>query len=87
MFPVLRLVLLAVAIALTAGLYYFLSRTFLGRAVVASTLNREGALVVGINIRRIALFTFGSGWPWPPAPASSTRRSSASSRSWGSGSR
>ncbi len=61
MFPVLRLVLLAVAIALTAGLYYFLSRTFLGRAVVASTLNREGALVVGINIRRIALFTFGLG--------------------------
>jgi branched-chain amino acid transport system permease protein len=59
--PVLRLVLLVVAVALTGGLYYFLTRTFLGRAVVASTLNREGALVVGIDIRRIALFTFGLG--------------------------
>jgi branched-chain amino acid transport system permease protein len=60
-FPVLRAVLLVLAIILTLTLYYFLTRTFLGRAVVASTLNREGALVVGINVRRIALFTFGLG--------------------------
>jgi branched-chain amino acid transport system permease protein len=60
-FPLLRLVLLVATVALVAGLYWFLARTFLGRAVVASTLNREGALVVGIDIRRIALFTFGLG--------------------------
>lgn len=60
-FPLLRLVLLATTVLLTGGLYYFLSRTFLGRAVVASTMNVEGALVVGIDTRRIALFTFGLG--------------------------
>jgi branched-chain amino acid transport system permease protein len=60
-FPLLRLLLLGATLALTGGLYYFLGRSFLGRAVVASTLNREGALVVGINIRRISLFTFGFG--------------------------
>jgi branched-chain amino acid transport system permease protein len=46
---------------LTAALYYFLTRTLLGRAVVASTINRDGALVVGIDTRRVALFTFGLG--------------------------
>jgi branched-chain amino acid transport system permease protein len=60
-FPLLRLVLLVATVALVAALYWFLARTFLGRAVVASTLNREGALVVGIDIRRIALLTFGLG--------------------------
>jgi branched-chain amino acid transport system permease protein len=60
-FPLLRVVLLVATLALTAALYYFLTRTFLGRAVVASTINREGALVVGIDTRRIALFTFGLG--------------------------
>jgi branched-chain amino acid transport system permease protein len=59
--PLLRLVLLVATLALTFALYYFLRHSFLGRAVVASTLNREGALVVGIDIRRIALFTFGLG--------------------------
>lgn len=60
-FPVLRLVLLVAALVLTVALYGFLTRTFLGRAIVASTINREAALVVGINIRRIALTTFGLG--------------------------
>jgi len=60
-FPVLRLILLAATLILTIALYYFFSRTFLGRAVRASTINRDGALLVGINIRRIALFTFGLG--------------------------
>jgi branched-chain amino acid transport system permease protein len=60
-FPLLRLVLLVATVCLVAALYWFLTRTLLGRAVVASTLNREGALVVGIDIRRIALFTFGLG--------------------------
>jgi branched-chain amino acid transport system permease protein len=59
--PLLRLVLLVAALVLTGVLYWFLSRTFLGRAIVASTINSEGALVVGINIRRIALTTFGLG--------------------------
>lgn len=60
-FPLLRVVLLVATVLLTIGLHYFLSRTFLGRAIVASTMNREGALVVGINIRNIALVTFGLG--------------------------
>jgi branched-chain amino acid transport system permease protein len=60
-FPLLRLALLGATLLLTLGLWWFLARTFLGRAVVASTLNPEGALVVGIDTRRIALVTFGLG--------------------------
>ena len=48
-FPGLRLTLLAGTILLTIALDGFLTRTFLGRAIVASSINRIGAVVVGIN--------------------------------------
>ncbi|MBI4241333.1 MAG: branched-chain amino acid ABC transporter permease [Candidatus Rokubacteria bacterium] len=60
-FPLLRLVLLFATLALTLMLHVFLTRTFLGRAIVASTINREGALVVGIDVRTVAVVTFGLG--------------------------
>jgi branched-chain amino acid transport system permease protein len=60
-FPMLRVSLLAGTIVLTITLHYFMSRTFIGRAIVASSMNPVGAVVVGINTQRVAMLTFGLG--------------------------
>jgi branched-chain amino acid transport system permease protein len=60
-FPMLRVTLLAGTILLTIALHYFLSRTFVGRAIVASSMNPIGAVVVGINIEFVSMLTFGLG--------------------------
>lgn len=60
-FPMMRVIPLIGTLLLTIGLHYYLTRTFLGRAIMASTINREGALVVGINIDTISRITFGLG--------------------------
>lgn len=45
----------------TAGLYVFLQRTKLGRAIRATSQNRNEAMLAGINIGRIYSLTFGLG--------------------------
>ena len=60
-FPLLRVVLLAGTIALTIALHFFLSRTFVGRAVVAASMNPVGAVVVGINTGFVAVLAFSLG--------------------------
>lgn len=60
-FPALRLTLLAGTILLTVALHFFLSRTYIGRAIVASSINRVGATVVGINTEFVAVVTFALG--------------------------
>ena len=47
-----------VALAAYLGLLYFLRRTALGKQIVAVTHHREMASALGINARRIGLFTF-----------------------------
>jgi len=49
------------AIILTALLYYFLKRTDLGKAIRAASEEKEGALTVGINMRRVYYLAFGIG--------------------------
>jgi branched-chain amino acid transport system permease protein len=49
------------AIILTALLYYFLKSTDLGKAIRATSEEKEGALTVGINMRRIYYLAFGIG--------------------------
>lgn len=49
------------AIILTAVLYYFLKSTDLGKAMRAASEEKEGALTVGINMRRIYYVAFGVG--------------------------
>jgi len=49
------------AILLTGLLYYFLKNTTLGKAIRASSEEKEGALTVGINLRRIYYVAFGIG--------------------------
>jgi len=49
------------ALLVTAALALFLSRTDLGRAIRATSQNREAAVLMGIDVRRVAVITFGLG--------------------------
>jgi branched-chain amino acid transport system permease protein len=49
------------AIAITTALWLFLSRTNLGRAVRAVSQNGEAAVLMGIEVERVAAVTFGLG--------------------------
>lgn len=54
-----RLVAFAFAVAITALAYWFLQRTKLGKAIRATSQSREVAMVCGINVERVHLYTFG----------------------------
>ncbi len=49
------------AIVITAALYLFLSRTDPGRAIRATSQNPEAAALMGIDVERISMLTFGLG--------------------------
>jgi branched-chain amino acid transport system permease protein len=59
--PVDRLAAMALALALTGLLYLTLSRSRIGRAIVAVRMDREAAALMGVNVRRIYAVTFGLG--------------------------
>lgn len=56
-----RVIAFVVSLALTALLYVFLRRSDLGKAIRAVAQDREGALTVGIDMRRIHALAFGIG--------------------------
>ena len=56
-----RLVAFASAIALALALWLFLRHTDVGKAIRAAADEREGALLVGIDIRRLYAVAFGLG--------------------------
>jgi branched-chain amino acid transport system permease protein len=60
-FPLLRVTLLAGTVLLTIGLHLFLTRTYVGRAIVAASMNPIGAIVVGIDTRFVGMLTFSLG--------------------------
>lgn len=53
------LVVLASATVIVIGLWLFIDRTFLGKAVIATAANRLAARLIGVDTRRIAGFSFG----------------------------
>jgi branched-chain amino acid transport system permease protein len=53
-----RLIVILAAVAAMLALHFFLTRTLAGMAIEATAQDREGARVVGIDTRRIALLTF-----------------------------
>jgi branched-chain amino acid transport system permease protein len=59
--PVDRLSAMVLALALTGLLYVVLSRSRVGRAVVAVRMDREAAALMGVNVPRIYAVTFGLG--------------------------
>jgi branched-chain amino acid transport system permease protein len=56
-----HLVMFAVAILLVASMNLFLHRTHLGRAIRATAQNRTAALMMGVDVKRIYIVTFGIG--------------------------
>lgn len=57
-----QLILLpAVALVVLLALRFFLRRTWQGRMIVAVTQDREAAMAVGINAKRVYLVTFALG--------------------------
>jgi branched-chain amino acid transport system permease protein len=53
-----RLLVIVAAVSVMVGLHVFLTRSMSGLAIVATSQDREGARVVGIDTRRVALLTF-----------------------------
>jgi branched-chain amino acid transport system permease protein len=56
-----QLVMFVVSIAVVTALHLFLQRTFLGRAIRATAQNRTAAAVMGVDVKRIYIVTFGLG--------------------------
>lgn len=54
-----RMVMVMVSIAMAYGLYLFLKKTDLGRAITATAQNRDAAAISGINIYRLYQMSFG----------------------------
>jgi branched-chain amino acid transport system permease protein len=59
--PTLRLAILLGIVLLTLVLHVFLRRTSVGIALRAMTENRQGAMLVGINLPRLSMLAFGIG--------------------------
>ena len=55
-----RVIACAFALVITAGAFWFLGQTRLGKAIRAVSQSREVAQVCGINVQRIHLITFGA---------------------------
>jgi branched-chain amino acid transport system permease protein len=56
-----HLVIFTCAMALVAGLHFFMQTTPLGRAIRATAQNREAALLMGVRVDRIYMISFGIG--------------------------
>ena len=56
-----RLVALAIAVAIAVALHALLRRTLLGRAIRAVAQNADSCTLVGIDVERIYMLTFGIG--------------------------
>jgi branched-chain amino acid transport system permease protein len=58
---VVRVVTFLAATVITIGLHLFLSRTMAGKSIRAVTQDKRAARVMGINVERTFLITFGIG--------------------------
>jgi len=59
--PYARLATFCLALIVVAGLYFFLNKTEVGRAIQATAQDKEMARLMGVNITRIFALTFGIG--------------------------
>lgn len=59
--PLDYIIIMIVTALILAGLYLLLRRTDLGRAIRATSQNRKGAMIVGINVERMDMISFGIG--------------------------
>jgi branched-chain amino acid transport system permease protein len=59
--PLDYIIIMGVTAAILCGLYFFLKRTKTGREMRATSQNRKGAMLVGINVERLDVLSFGIG--------------------------
>ncbi|HWT78072.1 MAG TPA: branched-chain amino acid ABC transporter permease [Candidatus Acidoferrum sp.] len=59
--PIPLAIAFGLAVLITGALYVFLTRTDLGRAIRATSQNSEAAALLGVNVDRISMVTFGLG--------------------------
>ena len=59
--PLDYIIIMVVTAALLCILYLFLKKTKTGREMRATSQNRKGAMLVGINVERIDILSFGFG--------------------------
>ncbi|MFM1880308.1 MAG: hypothetical protein RLZZ344_542 [Pseudomonadota bacterium] len=59
--PVDRLLAMVLALVLTLALYFILRHSRIGRAIIAVRMDRDAALLMGVNIRTIYAVAFGLG--------------------------
>lgn len=59
--PLIRVMVFAIGLLLTAGLYLFMNRTRVGNAIQATSFDKEAAQLVGVDTARIYAVTFGIG--------------------------
>ena len=59
--PYSRLITFCLALLIIAALWFFLARTETGRAIRATSMDKEVARLMGVNIREIYAITFGIG--------------------------
>jgi branched-chain amino acid transport system permease protein len=59
--PLDYIIIIAITALILCGLYFLLRRTDLGRAIRATSQNRKGAMIVGIDVERMDMISFGIG--------------------------
>jgi len=59
--PLDYVIIMVVTAAILCGLYLFLNRTRTGREMRAASQNRKGAMLVGVNVERMDILSFGIG--------------------------
>jgi branched-chain amino acid transport system permease protein len=59
--PLDYIIIIIITALILAGLHLLLRRTDLGRAIRATSQNRKGAMIVGINVERMDMVSFGIG--------------------------
>ncbi len=59
--PLDYLIIIILTVGILAGLHIFLRKTSLGRAIRATSQNRKAAMLMGINVERMDMLSFGIG--------------------------
>jgi branched-chain amino acid transport system permease protein len=59
--PLDYIIIIITTSAILCGLYVFLRKTKTGREIRATSQNRKGAMLVGINVERMDILSFGIG--------------------------
>lgn len=59
--PVVKLIATGLALVSVGALYSFLNYTFIGKAILATYASRDTAQLLGINVKRIDILTYGLG--------------------------